>query len=409
MARRRSLVKRLSAVESLGATTVICTDKTGTLTENRMAARAAWVSGAVTELPDGAAFPEEIAALFRSAVLASTATADHGDPTETAIVRAAVDRGIDPEALRAATPLIRPHPSIVPQADDSSETPPAPPACRSAQGDLALRRSASGATRPSPRRGAPRTPIRPARRGRAPILAVAERAIPRELSPRPEGIERLTLRGLSPSGIRPVPRCGAIAPAAARDPRDEITGDYGLTARAIARQTGLSVRQVVTGEELDRLSPESLRALVAEPGVLFARTSPTHKLAIVSALRAAGHVVAVTGDGVNDAPALKAADTGVAMGLRGSEVAKEAAVMVITDDNFASIVEAIREGRAIYDNMGKFVTYIFASNVPELLPFLVSVLFGLPLPLTVMQILAVDLGTDMIPALALGAEPPEPA
>ena len=142
--------------------------------------------------------------------------------------------------------------------------------------------------------------------------------------------------------------------------------------------------------------------------MLFARTSPAHKLAIVTALRAGGEVVAVTGDGVNDAPALKAADIGVAMGRRGSDVAKEAAEVVLTDDNFASIVAAIREGRTTYANMGKFVTYIFASNVPELVPFLAFVFLRIPLPLTIMQILAVDLGTDLLPALALGAEPPEP-
>jgi len=187
-----------------------------------------------------------------------------------------------------------------------------------------------------------------------------------------------------------------------------VTGDYGLTAQAIARRIGIPVTKVVTGEEVERLSAESLRRLSAEPGLLFARTSPAHKLAIVMALRAGGDVVAVTGDGVNDAPALRAADIGVAMGKRGSDVAKAAAVMVITDDNFASIVAAVRQGRAIYANMGKFVTYIFASNVPELVPFLAFVFLGIPLPLTVMQILAVDLGTDLLPALALGAEPPEP-
>jgi magnesium-transporting ATPase (P-type) len=187
-----------------------------------------------------------------------------------------------------------------------------------------------------------------------------------------------------------------------------VTGDDPLTARAIARQIGLEVARVLAGAEIDGVERARLAALAAEPGVLFARTSPAHKLAIVSALRARGEVVAVTGDGVNDAPALKAADIGVAMGRRGSDVAKEAAVMVITDDHFASIVTAIREGRAIYANMGKFVSYIFASNVPELVPFLAFVFLGIPLPLTVMQILAVDLGTDLLPALALGAEPPEP-
>ena len=156
------------------------------------------------------------------------------------------------------------------------------------------------------------------------------------------------------------------------------------------------------------LSPAAAARARPRAGVLFARTSPAHKLAVVTALRAEGEVVAVTGDGVNDAPALKAADIGVAMGRRGSDVAKEAAEVVLTDDNFASIVAAIREGRTTYANMGKFVTYIFASNVPELVPFLAFVFLRIPLPLTIMQILAVDLGTDLLPALALGAEPPEP-
>ncbi len=187
-----------------------------------------------------------------------------------------------------------------------------------------------------------------------------------------------------------------------------ITGDYGLTAQTIARQIGLPVQKVISGDEMERLSPQALTRLLAEPGVLFARTSPAHKLAIVSALKAGGEVVAVTGDGVNDAPALKAADIGVAMGKRGSEVAKEAAVMVITDDNFASIVTAVRQGRAIYANMGKFVTYIFTHNFAELVAFLAFVLLRIPLPLTLMQVLAIDLVTDLFPALALGAEPPEP-
>jgi magnesium-transporting ATPase (P-type) len=187
-----------------------------------------------------------------------------------------------------------------------------------------------------------------------------------------------------------------------------VTGDGGLTARAIAQRIGMSVTKVVSGEEVERLSPAALRGIAGEPGVLFARTSPAHKLAIVTALRAGGDVVAVTGDGVNDAPALKAADIGVSMGRRGSDVAREAAEVVLIDDNFASIVAAIREGRTSWANIGKFVTYIFASNVPELVPFLAFVFLRIPLPLTIMQVLAVDLGTDLLPALALGAELPEP-
>jgi sodium/potassium-transporting ATPase subunit alpha len=189
-----------------------------------------------------------------------------------------------------------------------------------------------------------------------------------------------------------------------------VTGDHGLTAAAIGREIGLSDggARVVTGAELDSLDDERLEALLDTKGVIFARVTPEHKLRLVEACQRKGDVVAVTGDGVNDAPALKRADIGVAMGITGTDVAREAADMVLTDDNFASIVAAIEEGRAVYDNVRKFVTYIFASNIPEIVPFIAFVLFRVPLPLTVMQILAVDPGTDLLPALALGAETPEP-
>ncbi|MBI5809682.1 MAG: cation-transporting P-type ATPase, partial [Deltaproteobacteria bacterium] len=187
-----------------------------------------------------------------------------------------------------------------------------------------------------------------------------------------------------------------------------LTGDYGLTARAVASEIGLSGGpSVITGEELDSLGHAELRDVLKKGAALFARVTPKDKLRVVTALQDNGEVVAVTGDGVNDAPALKKADIGIAMGLRGSPVAKEAAEIVLSDDNFASIVEAVREGRAVYANIKKFVTYIFASNIPEIVPFIVFVIFKVPLPLTVMQILAVDLGTDVLPALGLGVEPPE--
>jgi magnesium-transporting ATPase (P-type) len=190
-----------------------------------------------------------------------------------------------------------------------------------------------------------------------------------------------------------------------------VTGDYGLTALSIARRIGLVKNQsaiVITGAEVTGLSDAELRQALGENEIIFARVSPQHKMRIVDALKNMGEVVAVTGDGVNDAPALKKANVGIAMGLRGTDVAKEAATMILTDDNFASIVAGIEEGRAIYSNIKKFVTYIFASNVPEIIPFILFVLFKIPLPLTIMQILAVDLGTDLLPALGLGAERPEP-
>jgi magnesium-transporting ATPase (P-type) len=191
-----------------------------------------------------------------------------------------------------------------------------------------------------------------------------------------------------------------------------VTGDYGLTAEAIARNIGLVVGEgvrVVTGENMGQLSDAQLRqTLKYRGGLVFARMSPEHKLRLVQAYKDIGEVVAVTGDGVNDAPALRAANIGIAMGLNGTDVAREAADIVLTDDNFATIVVAIEQGRSIYQNIRKFMTYILASNVPEIVPFLGMVALKIPPALTILQILAVDLGTDMVPALALGAESPEP-
>jgi magnesium-transporting ATPase (P-type) len=191
-----------------------------------------------------------------------------------------------------------------------------------------------------------------------------------------------------------------------------ITGDYGLTAESIARRIGIIQGErpaVVSGTDLEAMSDDQLKQ-VLQGEVLFARAAPEHKLRVVSALQQLGHVAAVTGDGVNDAPALKKADIGVAMGITGTDVAKEASDMILTDDNFASIVNAIEEGRAVYANIKKFTTYIFTSNTPEAVPFILFALSRarIPLALNVMHILAIDLGTDLVPALALGAEPPEP-
>ncbi len=421
LARQRSLMKRLSAVETLGATTVICTDKTGTLTQNRMAARFIWVSGRTLAVSEaGEELFADVLELLEAGALASQAGAEHGDPTEVALVTAAVNAGIAVEKVRRAHDLLAPYPfdsfrkrmTLVRAAAAGAVAyvKGAPREC------LALCQTIrwAGATRALSedlRRSILADHDRLAAEGFR-MLAVAVRPLPDTLVGAPAGaVEReLTFLGLVALWDPPRPEVAAAVGLCERAGVRVVmvTGDYGLTAQAIARQVGLPVRKVVTGDEIDRLSADALDDLLAEPGVLLARTSPAHKLRIVQALRGLGEVVAVTGDGVNDAPALKAADIGVAMGQRGSGVAKEAAVMVITDDNFASIVSAIRLGRGIYANMGKFVTYIFASNVPELVPFLVFVFAGIPLPLTVMQILAVDLGTDMLPALSLGAEPPEP-
>jgi magnesium-transporting ATPase (P-type) len=190
-----------------------------------------------------------------------------------------------------------------------------------------------------------------------------------------------------------------------------ITGDYGLTAESIARRIGIlktSQPKAISGVDLDLMDDGALKAALREE-VIFARVAPEHKLRVVTALKELGEIVAVTGDGVNDAPALKKADIGVAMGLSGTDVAKEAADMILTDDNFASIVHAVEEGRAVYTNIRKFAVYVFNSNMAEAVPF-VLFLFSrglIPLPMTVMQVLAIDLGTDMVPAIGLGAERPE--
>ncbi len=190
-----------------------------------------------------------------------------------------------------------------------------------------------------------------------------------------------------------------------------ITGDYGLTAESVARRVGMISAPnptILTGAELDAMNDAELQALLSKE-VLFARMAPEHKLRLVSAFQARGDVVAVTGDGVNDAPALRKADVGISMGIIGTDVAKEAADIILTTDNFGAIISAIEEGRAVFDNIRKFITYIFSSNVPEILPFMVAGSFpSIPLALTVRQILAIDLGTDLFPALALGMEKPEP-
>jgi magnesium-transporting ATPase (P-type) len=189
-----------------------------------------------------------------------------------------------------------------------------------------------------------------------------------------------------------------------------ITGDYGLTAESVARRIGLlntSTPSILTGAELDALSDDDLQNKLGEE-TIFARMAPDHKLRIVAALQARGETVAVIGDGVNDAPALRKSDIGIAMGITGTDVAKQAADLILTDDKFSAIVTAVKEGRAVFDNLRKFTTYIFASNVPEIAPFIMLSSFGWPLALTVAQILAIDLGTDILPALALGVEKPEP-
>ena len=246
------------------------------------------------------------------------------------------------------------------------------------------------------------------------VLAFAYREIgdPSRLDRAEEAERELTLLGLVglENPLRPevpaaVARCRSAGIRVVM-----LTGDYGHTALAVARQAGIAAdgAEAVTGAQVDALDDKELARLLAErQPTVFARVAPEHKLRLVEAYKRLGQVVAVTGDGANDAPALKAADIGVAMGRTGTEVAREAADMVLMDDNFATIVTAVEEGRGVYENIKKFLTYILTSNVPEAVPFVLFILAGVPLPLTVLQILLVDLGTDIFPALALGVDPAE--
>jgi sodium/potassium-transporting ATPase subunit alpha len=225
--------------------------------------------------------------------------------------------------------------------------------------------------------------------------------------------ERMILAGLI--GLEDPPR--PEVPDAIRQCRQAgikvimVTGDHPQTAVAIAREIGLvqgANPVVITGDELQRLSNVQLQLALDAPELIFARVAADQKMRIVRVLKRKREIVAVTGDGVNDAPALKKADIGIAMGRDGTDVAREAADMVLLDDNFASIIAAIEEGRGVFANIRKFLTYVLSSNIAELVPYLAFVLFKIPLPLTIIQILAVDLGTDLVPALALGAERPDP-
>jgi P-type Ca2+ transporter type 2C len=443
MAKRHALVKRLSAVETLGCTTVICTDKTGTLTQNEMTARALWLAGRECQVTGVGYLPEgEI-------LDASGTRASGGDLREllTASSLCNNTRLLPPnEELQRWTVLGDPTEAALKVVALKAGLEPTLPRLRELPFESRRKRMSTihqlGASRLAYVKGAPKEmlglcshilvndqerPLDEAWRERISeandnyarsglrVLAVAKRLLPEDLSDyRPEAVEHdLTFLGLVAMMDPPRPEVGeAVGKCHRAGIRIiMITGDYGLTAESIARRIGIlrgALARIITGGELEVMPEGTLREILRDE-VIFARMAPEHKLRVVSALKEMGHVVAVTGDGVNDAPALKKADIGVAMGLSGSDVAKEAAEIILTDDNFASIVSAIEEGRAVYANIKKFTSYIFTSNTPEAVPFILFAFSGgrIPLALTIMQILAVDLGTDIVPALALGAEPPE--
>ena len=430
MARRNVLVRRLPAVEALGSTTVICADKTGTLTTNEMTVRKLFVDGAVIDVAgegwslvggftqQGRPYKVDRARLLLTAGALCNDSAleegkPRGDPTEVALIVAAAKAGIDKAALDKEHPRLEEIPfeserrlmSTVHElrGQHLMFTKGAPEAVLAICDRIALGGRVRKLTKA--RRAELMHTVQRFAADALRVLGFAYKPLAPGSRVRESGMIFLGLQAMAdPPRAEAKEALARCASAGIRVIM--ITGDNELTARAIAAELGLT-GLVMTGAELDKLSAEQLRAQVERIAV-FARAEPRHKLKIIDALRANGHVVAMTGDGVNDAPALRRADLGIAMGIKGTEVAKEASAMVLTDDNFASIVNAVEEGRGIYDNIKKFFAYLFSGNIAELGIVFAAIISGLPLPLAPLQILLINLLTDGLPATALSVDPYEP-
>jgi Ca2+-transporting ATPase len=418
MVRRNSIIRKLSAVETLGCTSVICSDKTGTLTQNKME---------VTRVE-----PSDEQGMFKCAALCNDAVIQRngeiiGDTTEGAILAAASKAGYEKKALERDFPRIADIPfdstrkmmSTIHDIDGKKRLAYIKGAPEIVLGRCThiLKQGEVVKLGPSERKR-----ITKSYRGMAEdalrVLAFARRDVSEVKTYSTESVEGdLVFLGLM--GMIDPPR-PEIKPAIEKCRKAGIkvvmvTGDYEITAKAIANKIGLAADRVINGLELEKLSDSELRKALEKENAIFARVSPEHKLRIVSALQGMGHVVAVTGDGVNDAPALKRADIGVAMGITGTDVSKGASDMILTDDNFASIVAAIEEGRSVYDNMKKFFIYLLSCNAGEVLTVFLGMAVIAPLffgargehllPLLAVQILWVNLASDVLPAVALGIDP----
>jgi sodium/potassium-transporting ATPase subunit alpha len=413
MAKKKALIKNLTSVETLGSVTVICTDKTGTLTQNRMEVEKIWT------------FDDQqstVSNLMKIAYLCNNSVYEdekyRGDPTEVALLRKARELSgdikaerifeipFDSERKRMTTVNVVDGKTVV-LTKGALET--VLPLCNTIlkDGEFGELNEVNKELLTQAYHSMMDAGLR--------VMAFAISDKKGVVTDRPASdlsVEfELTLVGLI--GLEDPPRPevqGALKKCHGAGIKViMITGDASRTAIAIARQIGLVEGNpvVVDGYSMDSMKDETLRESIASKEIIFARMTPRHKMRVVSILKDEGERVAVTGDGVNDAPALKKADIGIAMGKSGTDVAKEAADVVLLDDNFATIVNAVEEGRSIFENIRKFITYIFAHGTPEAIPYILFALFKIPLPLTVMQILAIDLGTETIPALALGMETPE--
>lgn len=436
MVRRNALVRRLPAVETLGSTSTICTDKTGTLTKDEMTAREVFAAGQCYKVsgagyrPEGQfsqnetpveTLPDPLIRLLQAAALASDArlTQDNdsweikGDPTEGALLVAAAKAGLSKPELDEQFPRVHeiPFTSETKRMTTLHQTPSGVVAYTKGAVEIILdsctrQLTASGETPLDADSKAEVNHITQQMAGQAlRVLAIAARS-----DATPENAEQdLTFLGLVGMIDPPRPEVKAAIQTCEQASIKPImiTGDHPLTAKAIARELNLlKDGRIITGAELESLSEAEFEQAVENIEV-YARVSPAHKLRVVTMLQNKGQIVAVTGDGVNDAPALKKADIGIAMGITGTDVTKEAAAMTLTDDNFASIVAAVEEGRNIFSNIKKYLMYLLSSNVGEVGLIAGATLLNLPLPLTAVQILYVNLATDGLPALALAVDPPE--
>ena len=409
MAAENAIIRKLQAVEGLGSVSVICSDKTGTLTQNRMTVQKLYTAGRVISAGE-ADFRDPVQEpLLRTALLCSDATVNEngevGDPTETALVRLGEDHGFDEEAIRSRWPRL----TEIPFDSDRKLM---STVHQMSGGLLMVTKGAVDVLlgrciiTPEERKAAEDANQRFSQEGLR-VLAFACRRIDRaELSLADEN----SLDFLGLIAMMDPPReesKAAVAECIAAGIRPVmITGDHKVTASAVAKEIGIltEVTQAVEGADIDGMSDEELREFVPKVSV-YARVSPEHKIRIVRAWQERGNLVAMTGDGVNDAPALKQADIGVAMGVTGTEVAKDAAGVVLADDNFATIVRAVKNGRNIYANIKKAIQFLLSGNMAGILAVLYASLMGLPVPFAAVHLLFINLLTDSLPAIALGLEP----